>query len=76
MKEIPEFHSSKNCKLPIYGYRLEVGDEIKKGDMYDSWCGIWQPSDLPRLKIQKYSNMIYIRPTSLSLIVSKIKEKF
>jgi len=63
MEAEPKFHKTANCSRPVYGHRLEAGDELKEGDLYDSTGGDWQPCPCPGLTLQAGSVAVWIRPT-------------
>jgi len=45
----------------IYGRRLEPGEEIQEGDVYDSSSGTWQRSPCPGMTVQEGCTTIWVR---------------
>lgn len=62
MQAKPMMHTTENCTRPVYGYRLEDGDVLQEGDLYDSTGGDWQPCPCPGLTLQSGNAAVWIRP--------------
>ncbi len=49
-------------KTYVYGYLLEPGDELEKGDVYASSSGGWVPAPIIGIKLTK-TTVIWVRPS-------------
>jgi len=57
-----QYHATKNCSRPLFGRKIEPGELIEPGDMYDSTAGDWAPCPCPGLVLQEGTSAYWVRP--------------
>jgi hypothetical protein len=61
----------KNGVIPIRGRRLQEGDKIEEGDVFDSPTGFWKTSPVVVGIALGKTNAIWIRPEKNLIVLLK-----